>query len=69
MARRPMKTWEKYEEVTKQLLTDIRDFLGLTRIEGKQKVKGQKSGTEWQIDVVAYDATENKTPSGKFRAF
>jgi Holliday junction resolvase len=60
MARRPMKTWEKYEEVTKQLLTDIRDFLGLTRIEGKQKVKGQKSGTEWQIDVVAYDATDEK---------
>lgn len=55
-----VKNWEKYEDVTKQLLSDVREHLGLGRIEGKQKVRGNISGTKWEIDVVAYDATGEK---------
>lgn len=54
------KRWEKYEEVTKQLLNDVRDYLGLDRIEGKQKVKGNISGIEWEVDVVAYNIDDDK---------
>jgi predicted helicase len=55
-----VKKWKNYEDVTKQLLSDVRDYLGLGRIEGKQKVKGNISGTKWEVDVVAHDVTDEK---------
>ena len=30
------------------------------QIEGKQKVRGNISGTEWEVDVIVYDATDEK---------
>jgi len=55
-----VKNWKNYEDVTKQLLSDVRDYLGLGQIEEKQKIRGKISGTEWEVDVVAYDATDGK---------
>jgi len=53
------KKWETYEEVTKQLLSDVRDYLGLSRVEEKQKVRGL-SETEWEVDVLAYNVDGGK---------
>ena len=53
------KRWETYEEVTKQLLNDVRDYFGLSRAEEKQKVKGL-SEAEWEVDVVAYNVDGGK---------
>lgn len=53
------KIWLRYEDVTRQLLLDIKNFLGLNKVESKQKVQGN-SGTEWEVDVVAYDNNTDK---------
>lgn len=53
------KAWERYEDVTRQLLLDIREFLGISKVESKQQVQGN-SGTEWEVDVVAYDNNTGK---------
>jgi hypothetical protein len=45
------KTWETYEEVAAYLLNQIADKFGIVKVEGKQLIKGQKSGTEWEIDA------------------
>jgi len=55
-----VKNWKNYEDVTKQILSDVRDCLGLGRIEGKQKVRGKISGAKWEVDLVAYGATDEK---------
>lgn len=44
------KTWENYEEVAKQILSQFAQELGIESVEGKQKVPGKISGTEWEID-------------------
>ena len=54
------KSWKSYEDVTRQLLKDVREHLGLEKIEGKQKVKGQITGTEWEIEAVAYEVGTGK---------
>jgi hypothetical protein len=46
-----MKKWESYEEVATHLLDKFANEFGLDRVEGKQKIKGQRSGTEWEIDA------------------
>lgn len=46
----PDKRWESYEEVAVYLLDRIAEKLGLERVEDKQKVIGERSGTEWEID-------------------
>ncbi|WP_016956988.1 restriction endonuclease [Catenovulum agarivorans] len=43
--------WKSYEEVSSYLLGTIKDKLELTCVEGKQKLVGKKSGTEWEIDA------------------
>lgn len=55
-----IKKWCKYEDVVKQLIYDVRDFLEIGRVEGKQKIKGTLSSTEWEVDVVAYNARDEK---------
>ncbi|MFQ5812000.1 MAG: restriction endonuclease [Anaerolineae bacterium] len=45
------KKWETYEEVAAYLLEQMADKFGLDRFEGKQKVIGHRSGTEWEIDA------------------
>jgi hypothetical protein len=43
--------WKTYEEVAAYLLNQFAAEFGLTRVEGKQTVEGQRSGTQWEIDA------------------
>ena len=43
------ENWRKYEDVARVLLMHLKNELGLTRVEGKQKLVG--SGTEWEVDA------------------
>lgn len=45
------RTWETYEEVAAYLLNQLAEKFGIERVEGKQSIKGQKSGTDWEIDA------------------
>jgi hypothetical protein len=54
-----MAGWMKYEEVVRLILDRYREELGLDRLEPKQKVPGD-SGTQWEIDVVAYAKADGK---------
>jgi hypothetical protein len=49
------QSWEDYEAVARFLVHELREKLGLARVEGKQKVAGD-SGTEWEIDAKAVTA-------------
>jgi hypothetical protein len=40
-----MKTWESYEQVSHYLLDKFASEFGLDRVEGKQEIQGQRSGT------------------------
>jgi hypothetical protein len=42
--------WRTYEEVAVYLLNQFADALGLERVEGKQKVVGNITTAEWEID-------------------
>lgn len=44
------KRWESYEEVAMYLLDQVAAKLDLDRVEDKQKVIGERSGTEWEIE-------------------
>ena len=43
------KKWETYEEVATYLLNEFADKFGLSRVEGKQRLKG--IDTNWEIDA------------------
>jgi hypothetical protein len=45
------KKWQTYEEVAAHLLDEFAAEFGLSRVEGKQIVDGQHSGTKWEIDA------------------
>jgi hypothetical protein len=45
------KKWKTYEELAPFLLNQMADIFGVDRFEGKQRVKGKLSGTEWEIDA------------------
>jgi hypothetical protein len=45
------KTWQTYEEVARYVIQQIRERFHLAKVEGKQSVLGQKSGTWWAIDA------------------
>ncbi len=45
------KKWETYEEVSRYLLDEIAHKFDLSHFEGKQKIKGKRSGTKWEIDA------------------
>jgi len=47
----PVKSWRSYEEVAAYLLDQLASRFGLARVEGKQKMPGVRSGTEWEIDA------------------
>jgi hypothetical protein len=53
------KKWISYEEVAALLLDDIVQEFGLARVEGKQKVKGLRSGTSYEIDAKAIAADDS----------
>jgi DNA-directed RNA polymerase subunit RPC12/RpoP len=43
--------WKEYEKVAADLLDRFAADFGLSRVEGKQKVRGRQSGTQWEIDA------------------
>lgn len=43
--------WKSYEEVTQHLLNEFAEHFGLERVEGKQKLVGQRSGRKIEIDA------------------
>jgi hypothetical protein len=47
----PKKTWREYENTARHLLNGFAEHFGLDKVEGKQKVVGQRSGTHWEIDA------------------
>src|SRR5215210_705819 len=49
-----MAKWESYEQVAAYLLNQFASEFGLERVEGKQKVVGQRSGTDWEIDAKGF---------------
>lgn len=51
MANKESKKARQYEIVAAELLNRFRSDLGLSRVEGKQKVTGLESGTDWEIDA------------------
>ena len=44
------KKWENYMNAARQVITDMRDALGLARPEGAQRVAGP-TGTQWELDT------------------
>ena len=44
------KTWRTYEEVAQYLLNQFAEHLGLEKVEEKQKIRGQFSGRQIEID-------------------
>jgi len=46
-----MLQWESYEQVGTYLLDQFAAEFGLDRVEAKQEVSGQRSGTSWEIDA------------------
>jgi len=44
------KKWENYMNAARQVITDMRDALGLARPEGAQRVAGP-AGTQWELDT------------------
>jgi hypothetical protein len=46
-----MPEWKSYEEVGTYLLDRFAAEFGLDRVEAKQSVPGQRSGTSWEIDA------------------
>lgn len=46
-----MPQWESYEQVGTYLLDQFAAEFGLDRVEAKQEVTGQRSGTSWEIDA------------------
>ena len=44
-------TWQTYEQVSAYLLNSLREEFGLAKVEGKQKLVGLETGTEWEVDA------------------
>ncbi len=55
-----MKKWESYEQVATYLLNQCSKEFGLTRVEGKQLIKGLRTGTNWNIDAKGIKEKENE---------
>lgn len=53
-------TWQSYEEVAAYVLDQVAALFGLQRVEGKQPVKGLRSGTEWEIDAKGILESDNE---------
>lgn len=54
------KKWRTYEEVAIYLLNEFAKEFGLEEVEGKQKLKGIASGTEWEIEAKGIAEDEEK---------
>ena len=45
------KAWSTYEQVATYLLDKNAKEFGLEKVEGKQSISGQRSGTNWVVDA------------------
>jgi hypothetical protein len=52
--------WKTYEDVARHLLAQFGEHFGLEDVEGKQKIKGMRSGTDWEIDAKGRKTGENE---------
>jgi 2-polyprenyl-3-methyl-5-hydroxy-6-metoxy-1,4-benzoquinol methylase len=43
--------WRSYEQVAHYLLNQMASEFGLRRVEGKQTIRGSRSGTAWEIEA------------------
>jgi hypothetical protein len=43
--------WRTYEEVARYILDSLAHEFGLSKVEGKQVIEGNRSGTKWEIDA------------------
>jgi hypothetical protein len=55
-----LTTWESYEDVSRYLIAEFKDHFDLNGVEGKQRIKGRRSETLWEVD-----AKGTKTGSGE----
>lgn len=46
--------WKSYEDVATYLLNKFASDFGLSRVEGKQSILGNDSGTSWEIDAKGF---------------
>lgn len=44
------KAWESYEQVAQFLVDRMHEHFGLSYVDGKQKIKGKRTGTSYKID-------------------
>jgi len=54
------KKWRTYEEVAQYLLNEFAREFGLEKVEGKQKLKGIVTGTEYEIEAKGVAENEEK---------
>lgn len=54
------QTWEKYEDVVRQVIDDIKSYLGLSIVNPDKKAFSKKDGGMCEIDVSAYDMGDGK---------
>lgn len=59
MERTP-KSWETYEQVARQLISECLESFGLSAMEAKQFVPGRISGTDWEIEGKGLGTTEGE---------
>lgn len=52
-------SWKSYENIALYLLNKFASDFGLSRVEGKQSVLGNKSGTNWEIDAKGFREGNN----------
>jgi hypothetical protein len=44
-------SWKRYEAAVRQILDEFAHHFGIHRVEGKQSIRGLRSGTEWEIEA------------------
>ncbi len=54
------KAWRSYEEACAYMISHLADRLGVTGLEGKQRLRGKISSTRWEIDAKAIDVATGK---------
>jgi len=52
--------WKTYEKVAMHLLDQLREHLGLEKVEGKQKIHGDRSEADWEIDAKGAKTSQNE---------
>ena len=50
-AKQPPPRWNTYEEVARHQLDMFSTDFGVDFFEGKQRLKGKRSGTKWEMDA------------------